>query len=174
MRFELVFDKDIYNEQMDVLFDLAWKRKISYHKNSQYLGFVLIFIGAIMIYKRPNIFGFGHVLLFSGLSTLIPFVYYYFKVKYNYKKTSVLRSKEIEINEDLKEFVFEFTEKSFIMNAGKHSISINWEEFLMHLVKENNLILITKDYQSYILGEIEVGRVDFQKVISFVKEKVKT
>jgi len=171
MKFELVFNKEIYNQQMDLLFDLAWKRKILYYKNSQYLGSILIFIGVIMIFNRPSLFGF--VLILFGLSNLIPFVYYYFKIKSNYKKIDLAKIKESEINEDLKDFIFEFTERSFIMNAGKYSISIDWEEFIMYLVKENNLILITKDYQPYILGEIEVGRVNFQKIISFVKEKIK-
>jgi predicted membrane protein len=171
MKFELVFNKEIYNQQMNLLFDLAWKRKILYYKNSQYLGSILIFIGVIMIFNRPSLFGF--VLIVFGLSILIPFVYYYFKIKSDYKKIDLAKIKESEINEDLKDFIFEFTERSFIMNAGKHSISIDWEEFLMYLVKENNLILITKDYQPYILGEIEVGRVNFQKIILFVKEKIK-
>jgi len=171
MKFELVFNKEIYNQQMNLLFDLAWKRKILYYKNSQYLGSILIFIGVVMIFNRPSLFGF--VLILFGLSNLIPFVYYYFKIKSDYKKIDLAKIKESEINEDLKDFIFEFTERSFIMNAGKHSISIDWEEFLMYLVKENNLILITKGYQPYILGEIEVGRVNFQKIISFVKEKIK-
>ena len=160
MRFELVFDKDIYNAQMDVLFDLAWKRKVSYYKNSQYLGAFLIFIGVLMICNRSNLFGF--VLILLGLSNLIPFVYYYFKIKSNYKKFDLARIKECEINE-YPTHVFEFTEKSLITNDSKHSISIDWEEFLMYLVKENNLILITKVYQSYILGEIEIGEENFKK-----------
>ena len=159
MKFELVFNKEIYNQQMDLLFDLAWKRKILYYKNSQYLGSILIFIGVVMIFNRPSLFGF--ILILFGLLNLIPFVYYYFKIKSNYKKIDLAKIKESKINEDLKDFIFEFTERSFIMNAGKHSISIDWEEFLMYLVKENNLILITKDYQPYILGEIEVGRINF-------------
>ena len=32
MKFELYFDKDIYNKQMDLLSDLAWKDKIAYYK----------------------------------------------------------------------------------------------------------------------------------------------
>lgn len=172
MKFELVFDKDIYNRQMDLLFDFAWKRKIAYYKNSQYLGLILIVIGSAMIYNRPNIFGFGYVLVFFGLSNLLPFIYYYFKIKSQHKKINVLRSEEIEINENLKNFTFEFTNKSFIMISGENSIDIDWQQFLMHLVKEDNLILITKQYQYYILGEIEVGEENFKKIISFVEAKI--
>jgi hypothetical protein len=172
MKFELVFDKDIYSKQMDLLFDLAWKRKIAYYKNSQYLGLILMVIGSTMIYNRPNIFGFGYVLVFFGLSNLLPFIYYYFKIKSEHKKINALRLEEIEINENLKNFAFEFTNKSFIMSSGENSMDIDWQEFLMHLVKDDNLILITKQYQSYILGEIEVGEENFKKIISFVEAKI--
>jgi hypothetical protein len=110
MKFELVFNKEIYNQQMNLLFDLAWKRKILYYKNSQYLGSILIFIGVIMIFNRPSLFGF--VLIVFGLSILIPFVYYYFKIKSDYKKIDLAKIKESEINEDLKDSIFEFTERS--------------------------------------------------------------
>lgn len=173
MRFEISFDKDIYNKQMHLLFDLAWKRKKDYYKNSQYLGVALIIIGVILIFNRPNILGIGYVFLFLGLSNFLPFVYYYFKIKSDFKKMNALRSKEIEINKELEKFAFEFTDKAFVMSSGEYLISIEWEEFLMHLIKENNLILITKDYQSYILDEIEVGKEDFQRIISFVEKKIK-
>jgi hypothetical protein len=57
MRFEIEFDKDIYNKQMDLLFDLAWKRKKDYYKNAQYSGVILIFIGVLLIFtvKRENL-----------------------------------------------------------------------------------------------------------------------
>lgn len=58
MKFELTFDKEIYNKQMDLLFDLGWRRKTAYYKNAQYLGAILIFIGIAMICTRPNLFGF--------------------------------------------------------------------------------------------------------------------
>lgn len=173
MKFQLHFDKDIYNKQMDLLFELAYKKKIDYYKNAQYLGVILIVIGIAMIYNRPNILGIGYVFVFFGLSNLFPFVYYYFKIKSNFKNMRSVRSEEIEINEELEKFAFEFTNKAFVMSSGEHLISTEWGNFLMYLVKENNLILITKEYQSYILGEIEVGKENFQKIISFVEKKIK-
>jgi hypothetical protein len=170
MRFELIFDKDIYNTQMDVLFDLAWKRKVSYYKNSQYFGAILIFIGVVMICNRPNLFGFA--LIFFGLSNLIPFIYYYFKIKSTYKKFDLAKIKECEINEE-STHVFEFTEKSLITNDGKHSICFDWNEFKMYLIEEGNLILITKNHEPLILGENEVGKENFQRIISFIEKKIK-
>ncbi|MCK8143430.1 hypothetical protein MW871_16180 [Flavobacterium sp. I-SCBP12n] len=58
MKFEIQYDKDIYNKQMDLLFDLACKPKKEYYKNSQYLGFVLLIIGSILFFDRPSFFCF--------------------------------------------------------------------------------------------------------------------
>lgn len=172
MKFELVFDKDIYNRQKDLLFDLAWKRKIAYYKNSQYLGLILIVIGSAMIYNRPNIFGFGYVLVFFGLSNFLPFIYYYFKIKYDYKKFDIAKTTEIEIN-DLQNFSLELTDKSLLIKAHQHLKDIQWEEFITYLIKEDNIILITKDCQPLILSESEVGEENFKKIISFVEQKLK-
>ena len=172
MKFELIFDKDIYNKQMDLLFDLAWKRKIAYYKNSQYLGIILIVIGSAMIYNRPSIFGFGYVLVFFGLSNLLPFIYYYFKIKYDYKKFDIAKAKEIEINSNLQNFSLELTDKSLLIKAYQHLKDIQWEEFSTYLIKEDNIILITKDYQPLILSESEVGEENFKKIISFVEAKI--
>ena len=172
MKFELVFDKDIYNKQMDLLFDLAWKKKITYYKNSQYLGLILIVIGFAMIFNRPNIFGVGYVLVFFGLSNLLPFIYYYFKIKSNYKKFDVVKTKEIEINNDLQNFSLELTDKSLLIKAHQHLKDIEWKEFTTYLIKEDNIILVTKDYQPLILGESEVGEENFKKIISFIETKI--
>jgi hypothetical protein len=174
MKYELVFDEVVYNNQMDLLFDITWKRKILYYKNSQYLGVLLLLVGAALIYNRSNIFGIGYVFLFFGLSNFVPFVYYYFKIRSQYKKFESAKIRDNESFKDVKIATLELTEKSWIMNVENNIIVTDWENFAAHLVKEDNLILITKDYQPYILGEIEVGVENFRQIISFVEEKIKS
>ncbi|CAC9976936.1 hypothetical protein [Flavobacterium panici] len=171
MKFELEFDKDIYNKQMDLLFDLNWKKKKDYYKNSQYLGLVLIIIGIALIYKRPNIFGIGYVFVFFGLTNLIPFIYYYFKIRFFYKRMEDVKVKEINDFHYLKYMNLEFTENALIATSGEHFNLIQWSELIHYIIKENNLILITKNYEPLILGEIEVGSENFEKIIAFVKVK---
>lgn len=174
MKYELVFDEVIYNNQMDLLFTIIWKRKISYYKNFQYLGVLLLVAGVALIYNRPNIFGIGYVFLFFGLSNFVPFVYYYFKIKSQYKKFESAKIKDTGSFKDLEIATLELTEKSWIMNVENNVIVTDWENFAAHLVKEDNLILITKDYRPYILGEIEVGVENFRHIISFVEKKIKS
>lgn len=171
MKYELVFDKDIYNNQMDLLFELAWKDKIAYYKNSQYFGILLTIIGIAMIYNRPNIFGIGYVFVFFGLSNLIPFIYYYLKIRSFYKRMEDAKVKEINDFHYMKYMNLEFTENALIATSGDHFNLIQWSEFIHYIVKENNLILITKDYEPLILSEIEVGSENFEEIISFVKAK---
>ncbi|UUF13372.1 MULTISPECIES: hypothetical protein [Flavobacterium] len=171
MKFELEFDKDIYNKQMDLLFDLNWKQKKDYYKNSQYLGLVLIIIGIALIYKRPDIFGIGYGFVFFGLSNLLPFVYYYFKIRSFYKRMEDVKVKEINDFHYLKYMNLEFTENALIATSGEHFNLIQWSELIHYIIRENNLILITKNYEPLILGEIEVGSENFEKIIAFVKVK---
>ncbi|MFH6991487.1 hypothetical protein [Flavobacterium sp. FlaQc-48] len=174
MKYELVFDEVVYNNQMDLLFDITWKRKILCYKNYQYLGVLLLVVGAALIYNRPNIFGIGYAFLFFGLSNFVPFVYYYFKIRSQYKKFESAKIRDNESFKDVKIATLELTEKSWIMNVENNIIVTDWENFAAHLVKEDNLILITKDYRPYILGEIEVGVENFRQIISFVEEKIKS
>jgi len=171
MKFELYFDKDIYNKQMDLLSDLAWKDKIAYYKNSQYFGILLTIIGIAMIYSRPNIFGIGYVFVFFGLSNLMPFIYYYFKIRSFYKRIEDVKVREINDFHYMKYMNLEFTENALIATSGDHFNLIEWSEFIHYIVKKNNLILITRDYEPLILGEIEVGSENFEEIISFVKAK---
>ena len=172
MKFEIAFDKDIYNRQMDLLFDIAWKRKKDYYKNSQYLGSVFIAIGILLIFNRPNIFGIGYFFIFFGLSNFLPFLYYFFKIRNEYKKLGNAKVKEIERLKDYKGSCFELNENSLIITTQENSKIINWQEFKIWLIKEENLILITKEFETYILGREEVGGVNFENIISFVNEKI--
>lgn len=172
MKFKISFDENIYNKQMDLLFDIAWQRKKDYYKNSQYLGIVLIVIGILLILKRPNIFGIGYMFLFFGLSNFMPFVYYSFKIKKEYKKLNTAKIEEIEILKQYQDVSLELNDEAWIITAEGNSKRVNWDEFVTWVVKEENLIIITKDYMPYILGMAEVGSVHFEEITSFVKTKV--
>ena len=173
MKFDLTFDKDIYNKQMDLLFDIAYKNKIAYYKNAQYLGLILLIIGSFMIFKRPNIFGVGYLFVFFGLSNLSPFLYYYFKIRSAYKKIENLKAYEIEAFYKSQNIQWEFTEKALVINQDNHVKSLDWNEFKIFMVKEDNLILITNVNQPFILGEVEIGSENFQLIKSFVETKIK-
>ncbi|MBF4470985.1 MULTISPECIES: hypothetical protein [Flavobacterium] len=172
MKFEIDFDENIYRKQMDLLFDLGWKKKTDFHRYSQYLGVLLIVIGISLLYDNPNRFMGGLFFLFIGLYNLLPFIYYYFKVKSVHKKFEIAKVKEVKFLKDNKKAIIEFTEKSFIMKVGDNTAVLDWEKFTLYLVKEDNLILVAKNYEPYILDKLEVGEINFEKIISFIHERI--
>jgi hypothetical protein len=174
MKYELIFNKEIYNKQMDLLFDLAWKKKISYYKKSQYVAVFLMFVGLALIYERPNIFGVGYLSVFFGLSLLLPFTYYYLKIRSAYKNKEISRKKDHNLSIKEEKITLELTEKSMIFSVEDFDTILDWNGFATYLVKEDNLILITKADQPYIVGENEVGHENFQQILSFVEGKLKT
>ncbi|MEG1025293.1 MAG: hypothetical protein RSF34_12530, partial [Flavobacterium sp.] len=110
--------------------------------------------------------------LFFGLSNFLPFLYYFFKIRKEYKKLGDAKIKEIERLKDYKGSCFELNENSLIITTQENSKIINWQEFKIWLIKEENLILITKEFETYILGREEVGGVNFENIISFINEKI--
>ncbi|MGV8995291.1 MAG: hypothetical protein ACOH1O_14420 [Flavobacterium sp.] len=170
MKFELKFDIETYDKQMNILFDLAWNQRAKYYKNSNYFGFVLLLIGFNLIFNHFNLFAVS--LLIFGLGILIPYYYYYFKIKINYKKFEDTKTKEIEIVKN-NISIWEFKDEGLKIQTGTESREIEWNKFIIYLVKEDNLLAITEDYEPFILGEIEVGKLNFKKIVEFVSQKIK-
>lgn len=170
MKFELKFDENTYRNQMDLLRDLAWKDKITYYKNSHFLGIILLVIGSVLFFDRPTFFGFAFV--FFGLGILIPYFYYYFKIKSIYKGFEEVKTKEVESYQSITNFTWEFTEQGLITKVQDNERMFEWEEFITYLIKENNLLLITEKYEPMILGEAEIGEENFKKILIFVEKKV--
>jgi hypothetical protein len=170
MKIELKFDVDIYNKQMDLLFDLAWKRKTEYYRNSHYLGFILLLIAIFLFVERPSFFAFA-ILIFS-LGILIPYFYYYFKIKSLYKKLETEKAMEIEALKKQNLVFCEFTETCLIMESEGQQRKWNWEDFVAQLVKEDNLFMFTKENEPIILGELEVGKDNFKMIVDFVDAKI--
>ena len=171
MKFELKFDENIYRNQMNLLRDLAWKNKIAYYKNSLFLGIILITIGSILFFDKPNFFGFAFI--FFGLGILIPYFYYYFKIKFSYKEFEEVKTKEIEVYQNITTYTWEFTEQGLITKVQDNERMFEWKEFITYLIKKNNVLLITEKYEPMILGETEVGKENFKKILDFVEKKVK-
>lgn len=171
MKFELKFDTQIYNKQMDLLFELVWQKKKVYYRNSQYFGFfLLIIVIIILIFDKPSLFSLA-IIVFS-LGILIPYYYYFFKIKSDFKKLEIIKTSEIKkVNEQNSTF-WEFTEKSLILENSEDLRELNWKEFLIYIIKEDNLVMFTKDYEPFILSEIEVGKDNFKKIIDFISKKI--
>lgn len=169
MKFELRFDKEIYKKQMDLLFNIAWKEKITYCKNAHYLGFILLIIGFLLIFDRPSLLAV--VFIIFGLGTLIPYFYYFFKIKRLSQGFEYIKNIEIETIENCNQSL-ELTEKGLVVKVNEEERIIEWEEFVVYFVQENNLFLVTKKHEPIILDETEVGAENFKHILNFVESRV--
>lgn len=111
-------------------------------------------------------------LVFFGLGFLIPYVYYYFKIKSSYKGFEEVKTKEIEACQSINNFTYEFTEEGLITTVEDNERIIEWKDFLTYLIREDNLLMITKMQEPLILGEVEVGEENFKKILDFVEKKI--
>jgi hypothetical protein len=172
MKFEIKFDEEIYKKQILLLCELAYGKEITFYKNSNYLGFVLLFIGSILIYKRPSFFGVA-ILIFA-LGNLVP---YYIKF---FKRKSLLKRLEKEKKEIIKVYnqnpitKWEFLEKTFNFSDFSGSTILDWEDFRAYKIIDETIFMFTKVDNPYILSKIEVGKENFEKIIELLKDKIKT
>ena len=60
MKIELQFNEQIYKKQMELLYEMGYGKKKTYIKNSNYLGFVFVFIGIMAVLGNGNI---GYLLI---------------------------------------------------------------------------------------------------------------
>ena len=170
MKFKLQFDKEIYKKQMDLLFEIAWKEKIAYYKNSNYFGLMLVAIGLLLLLERTSFFGVAFIIF--GLGILIPYFYYFFKIKKEYNGIENLKKMKIETLENLDE-EWEFTEEGLIIKFQENERIFEWNEFVAYFVKKNNLFLITEKHEPIILDEIEVGEENFNALLNFIEHRIK-
>lgn len=169
MKFELRFDKEVYKKQMDLLFDIAWKEKIAYNKNSHYLGFVFLLIGFLIVFNRPNLLAV--LFLIFGLGILIPYFYYYFKIKRISNGFEQIKAVEIEALENCAQ-IWKLTEEGLIISVNDDKRILEWSDFKVYFVKENNLFLVTNKFDPIILDESEVGTENFESIVNFVESRV--
>ncbi|MCK8143431.1 hypothetical protein MW871_16185 [Flavobacterium sp. I-SCBP12n] len=89
-----------------------------------------------------------------------------------YEKLENIKTGEIETLE-YEDLSWEFTEEGLIMRSLNTERKLYWKDFTSYLIKENNLFMFTKNYEPFILGEIEIGKDNFKKLVDYVAERLK-
>ena len=169
MKIELQFNEQIYKKQMELLYEMGYGKKKTYIKNSNYLGFVFVFIGIMAVLGNGNI---GYLFILFGLYNLISYYNFYFKQKKLARKYEVEQLNVISQFSKNSNAVFEFNNEGFIYSDYKINLKVNWDEFLTFIEKDENLFLITKSFQPFALGKSEVGNEKYGEIINFVETKM--
>lgn len=175
MRFEFTFNPALNQKQNDLNFNLTWKPLLSKTKTNVLNASAIFLIGALFVYWGYNV---AWVMVVIGLHFMVNSFYYYRhyrKVKRNY--ADLVESFGKEYSQAGEKLVWEFLEDSFHYSDFKCDITVRWEAFDGYRVIENSLFMDTKAggmAQGWILDPNEVGQENFDKIISFLDEKIKT
>ena len=170
MRIELLFDEKTYREQIKILYNLAYQKKLNYYKNSHYLGFSLLIIGIFFIINSRTL---GYIFIFFGLGILIPYFIVYSKHFRMSKKLSLEQNETVlKFNENRKS-IWEFTEDNLKYSDFESEKIIEWNKFSTYTVIEDNLFMFTKNFEPFIIGKSELSTENYNDIIKLVDSKIK-
>lgn len=169
MIIELLFDEKNYRKQMQLLYDLAYKRKLKYYKNSHYLGFALSIIGVFMIIDKRNL---GYVFIVFGLGIIIPYFSVYFKHISMSKKFLLEQNETIKVYKENPKSIWEFTEETLKYSGIINEKTIEWKDFLTYTAVEDTIFMFTKTFEPLVIGKSEMEEESYRKVLEFVECKI--
>ncbi|AEE19617.1 hypothetical protein [Dokdonia sp. 4H-3-7-5] len=172
MIFEIPFNEEIYNQQMLLNFNTAWKKNFNNNRKCLFLAIPMILVGGLIIYGENNT---GFLLVAIGIHYLMNF-YTYYKFYQKSKKSylDLMNAEILKQKGSNENHLWEFDDLFFRYKDHKYEAKIKWEVFKSHRVIENNLFLDIDvgTNLAFILGESEIGTDNFKKATEFVKEKV--
>ncbi|MBA0885025.1 hypothetical protein [Flavobacterium undicola] len=173
MKFEIPFVENIYKNQVNLNFDLVWKKTIKKNKKTLLTSIILFLLGFLIIYGNDNL---GYILIAFSIYGFIEF----YKIHSSYKKSKLNyftiteneSIKQIELNE---KSIWEFNDEYFRYKDYKYDAKINWIAFKGYRIIEDNLFLDLNvgNFSSYILSQKEVGNNHFDNIIQLVDQKTK-
>ncbi len=170
MKLELNFNESIYRKQMELLYNSGFGKNVEYYKNSHYLGFILLIIGIWSINNGRN---FGYALIVFALGVLIPYFILYFKNRKNLKNLVFEQDNIVSIYTQNPKIILEFTETEFTYKDYNNERIFNWADFLAYDVIQDNIFLITKKHESYIIGKEEAGEENYENILLLIESKLK-
>ena len=173
MKFEIPFNSDIYLNQTELIIPLIYKPYLKDARESLIVGLISTLIGISIIIGKSYL---GIVFIFMGVFYVVkayPKFQLYKKLKSTYFQK--IKEKVAEVESDFGNGIFEFKDDSIGYADKNITRDIKWTEFKGYKVIESNLIMPLEPEKGdiMIIGESEIGNVNFQKIVDFVKTKLK-
>jgi hypothetical protein len=172
MIFEIPFDKNLYQTQLLLHFNLTWKRNKENNRMRLIWGIPMVLIGYYMITSENY---FGYLLIGFGIHSITNFIDNYIHYRKNKKQYFDLIETEIDNQKKSQEnSIWEFNEESFCYKDYRYETKMIWSSFKSYRVIESNLFLDINigPSLSYVLAESEIGKEEFEKVTEFIKTKI--
>ena len=173
MKFEIPFKSDIFLDQTELIIPLIYKAYLKDARESLIVGLTSTLIGVSIIIGKSYL---GIVFIVLGVFFIIK-SYPKFKLYNNLKINHLKKTKEkvTEMESNFGNGIFEFKEESIKYVDKNTKRDIKWTDFKGFKVKESNLLMILEPDKGdiMIIGKNEVGGENFEKIIEFVKTKLK-
>ena len=172
LRFELPFDEALFIEQSKLIFDDAWAANIKKAKTN----FVFIILAGVLssiliIDDKP----FGYIMIGIFILSLVNSINYFFVYKKKKKTFNTLINDEFEgLKNSETPIIWEFYEDTFLYKDYRMETKVNWSQFKKFRVLNKHLLidLNTGIQTSFMLAESEVGKDQFDKIITFLNRKI--
>ncbi len=172
MKFEIPFDENIYRQQIELTFKIAWEKYFGETKKTAIVAVIFILLGIVILYGKGDIGGLFLILgVVSGISAIIRFN----KYKEAKKTTERITIESIQKWNENPISVWEFENSYFRFEFYGGDYKINWDNFKYFNVDNQTVFFGFKENTNwYSLSESEIGKENFDKVVDFVASKIKT
>jgi hypothetical protein len=173
MTFNLPFKESITRKQLNMNFQLHWKKTLKAYKRNLIICVIGLLAGCLIVYGNGNV---GYVFIAIGSYGIFEFCK--IKIAYNRSKRKYIEALNSIIEGQIKNgenSIWKFNKDYFGYKDYKFDLKIKWEGFSGFRVIEDNLFLdvINNQLLSYILGKEEIGEEQFQNLITFIETKLK-
>ena len=173
MKFDIPFKSEIYLNQVKLMTPIIYTEYYKDARKSLTVGIFSSLLGVFIILGKSQL---GVLFIVLGISFIIkslPKFKLYKTLKRTYFK--ITKKKLFENKSDFGKGIFEFTENSLKYIDNIETRDIKWNEFESYKIIKSNLFLILEQEKGEIMaiGKNEIGSENFEKVIIFIKTKLK-
>jgi hypothetical protein len=132
----------------------------------QVLGFLLIWIGAllILIYQDTAHRAINFIYIIAGL---------FFIGLHSYLMSNLGKFTYRRIKNPDQTFKFSISDEKILVSTNTSGVSLEWEQILKAIVDKDVIILYVSKLQFYFLPKENFAEGDFEECTELVKEKVK-
>lgn len=171
MKFEIPFNKNIYDEQMKLHFETVWSKGFNKNKSSLYITIPILLLGIFAVYNGDTI---GYLFVIFGLFSLHKYLEYYLNYKKNKKRffaeAQTFSNESVE-KQDIS--LLEFENDYFRFKYCKGDFKLDWSLFTGFQIINDTIFIKTKNINYvYIIGKSEIGESAFDEVVEFLKTKM--
>ncbi|CAL2092820.1 hypothetical protein [Tenacibaculum sp. 190524A05c] len=172
LRFTIPFNRDIYLHQVKLILPLAYKKYFKEGRETLLVGLISTLIGILILMDKSYL---GNVFIVLGFVFIIK-AYLRFQLYYKLKNESFENVRQ-QINEgefDSTTGIFEFNDDTIIYIYNDTKTETDWKDFKKFKIIDSNLLLVLNQEEANIMaiGENEIGKENFSKLIDFVKSKI--